>query len=484
MVNAQCSTATVEWTRWAQEELGGVDLGDARRSRRAVLILSRFMGAPESSIPRATENWAGAKAAYRYFDNETVKPETIYEQHRQAVIRRAQGEPVVLAIGDTTQLDYTNNVSTSGLGPLGDEEHHGLLVQPTLAVTPQRVALGLIGQHIWTRDLETFRQSEAKGAKDRPISEKESVKWLESFEASERFQKDLGESTKVVAVFDREGDVYEVFQRAGQPGTKSGLLVRSSYDRRVDDDEKKRLRDLMASQPVSGTLTIVVPRKLAKKSRDAHLEIRFAKVTLRPPTYRRLEDRSQVSIHCVSAVEVDPPEGIEPLSWMLFTTEDVTSFQEACEIIQWYTCRWIVELFFKTLKSGCQCEKRQLETAERLKRCLVFDCIVAWRILYLTTKGREVPHLPCTVVFEEEEWKGAWAFVHRSTKLPQEAPALQEMVRLVGRLGGHLGRKRDKEPGSMTLWRGLQRLPDLGGMWLLFNGNAGQEDFALDTAED
>lgn len=135
-----------------------------------------------------------------------------------------------------------------------------------------------------------------------------------------------------------------------------------------------------------------------------------------------------------------------------------------------------MELFFKILKSGCKAEERQLETAERLKRCLAFDCIVAWRILYLTTKGREVPDLPCTVVFEEHEWKGAWTFIHQSPKVPEEPPKLQEMVRLIARLGGFLGRKRDKEPGSMTLWRGLQRLPDLGGMWLLFHGKIDTED--------
>jgi hypothetical protein len=443
------------------------------------------MGAPEGSIPRATTNWAGAKAAYRYFDNEAVKPEAIYKEHRRGVIRRAQGEAVVLAIGDTTQLSFSTHPNTTGLGPLEDESQNGLLIQPTLVVTPQRVPLGLVGQYIWVRDIENFRQSESKEAKNRPISEKESVKWLESFEASDRFGKDLaGSPTKVVAVFDREGDVVEVFQRAKRPGTASGLLVRATYDRRVDGEEKKRLWELMAQQPVSGTLTVAVPRKPGIKKREADLEIRFKEVTLLAPTYRKMEDRTPVSVFCVSVVEANPPEGVEPLEWMLFTTEEVASFERACEIVQWYTCRWMVERFFKTLKSGCKAEKRQLETAERLKRCLVFDCIVAWRILYLTTTGREVSNLPCTVAFEEHEWKGAWAFVHQTAAVPTETPTLQEMVRLVARLGGHLGRKQDKEPGEMTLWRGLQRLPDLGGMWLLLTGKAVPAEPTIDEAED
>ena len=468
----------IHQAQWAQEELGGVNLGDARRSRRAVRLLAGFMGAPEGSIPRATKGWVGAKAAYRFFDNDAVEPEAIYKQHRQSVIRRARGEPVVLAIGDTTQLDYTTHLNTTGTGPLGDVDHHGLLVQPSLAVTPQRVPLGLVGQHIWARDYATFGQSNTPEARKRPFSEKESFKWFESFEAGERFQEELDPSasvTRVISVFDREGDVFEVLQRAKRPGTKSGLLVRACYDRRLENEEE-RLWELMEKQPHCGTLTITVPRKPGSKERTAHLEVRFSEVTVLPPTSRKVEDPTPVSVFCVYAIEVDPPEHTDPIRWMLFTTEPVRNFEDACERISWYTCRWIVELFFKTLKSGCKVEERQLETAERLKCCLVFDCIVAWRILYLTTKGREVPNLPCTVVFEEHEWKGAWAFVHHTTKVPEETPTLQEMVRIVGRLGGHLGRKQDKQPGSMTLWRGLEWLPALGGMWSLYNGKIDTED--------
>ena len=465
-----------EWNRWAVEELSGAALGDARLDTRLVTILSSFMGAPEGSISRASGNWTRSKAAYRFFDNPKVEPEAIYERHRQSVLQRAQGEPVVLAIGDTTQLDYTSHPNTDGTGPLSDLNHYGLHVQPSLAVTPQRVPLGLVGQHIWVRDVESFGQSQTKEAKQRPITEKESVKWLESFEAGERFQEELGSSgTRVISVFDREGDVFEVLQRARRPGTKSGLLVRANWDRRLENAEE-HVWEFMEKQPLSGTLTITVPRRVGSKERTADLEVRFAEVTVLPPKTRKVDDRTPVSAFCVHAIEVDPPEHSEPIRWMLFTTEAVRNFDDACERIQWYTCRWMVELFFKILKSGCKAEERQLETAERLKRCLALDCIVAWRVLYLTTKGREVPDLPCTVVFEEHEWKGAWAFVHRTTKVPEETPKLQDMVRLLGRLGGHLGRKQDKQPGSMTLWRGLQRLPDLAGMWLLFNGQIATEE--------
>lgn len=460
-----------EWTRWAEEEIGGAELGDARRSRRGVAILSSFLGAPEGSIPRSCAKWASAKAAYRFFDNDKVQTEAIYKAHRQSVLARAQDEPVLLAIGDTTQLDYTSHPNTVGIGSLADIHHHGLHLQPTFVVTPQRVALGIIGQHIWVRDPNDSGKSRQKGADDRPIEEKESLKWLVSFETAEDFQRDLGESkTRVISVFDREGDVYELFQRARRPGTRSGLLVRAQYDRRVDHPQK-HLFKLMGSQPVAGTVTVRVPRGPGTKEREATLEVRFAQVTLEAPGSRKVEDRTPVSVYCVLAAEVDPPHAPKDsskISWMLYTTEPVETFEDASTRLEWYSCRWQIEVFFKILKSGCKVEERQLETAERLQRCLPFDCIVAWRILYLTTKGREVPNLPCTAVFEEYEWKGAWAFLHKSLKVPDEPPTLQEVVRIIGRLGGHLGRKQDQEPGPIALWRGLQRLPDLAGMWGLF----------------
>ncbi len=121
------------------------------------------------------------------------------------------------------------------------------------------------------------------------------------------------------------------------------------------------------------------------------------------------------------------------------------------------------------LKSGCLVEECQLETRERLERCLAVDLIVAWRVLYLTMVGRETPNLPCSVVFEDYEWKALYVFVHKSRDaVPKEPPTLREVTRLIGRLGGHLGRKSDGHPGPMTLWRGLQRLPDISEMWQIF----------------
>ena len=470
------ATGTVQreqWASWAQEELGGAEFGDARLGSRLVEIAGAFLDAPEGSIPRATGSWAASKAAYRFFSNRKVDPQNIYDRHRLSVIERSRSESVLLAVSDTTYLDYTSHLQAQDLGPLGDLAHEGLVVQPTMVVTPERLPLGLIHQKVWARDRDDFGKSRKKGAKKRKIEQKESIKWIESLDAATQFQESLGSTdVKVISVFDREGDVFEVLSKATKSQSGNGLLLRASWNRRVEHAQGY-LWSFMEAQPLAGTLEITVPRRPCDKERTATLSIRYGKVTIRPPRNRKVEDRTPVEIFCVYALEENPPECTDAISWMLLTTEAVLSFDDACRILQWYTCRWMIEVFFKVLKSGCKSEERQLETAERLIRCLALDCIIAWRILYLTILGREVPNMPCTAVFQEEEWKGLWTFVHRSPEVPEEAPTLREVIRMLGRLGGHLGRKRDGEPGAMTLWRGLQRLPDIAGMWLICRGPSG-----------
>ena len=166
------------------------------------------------------------------------------------------------------------------------------------------------------------------------------------------------------------------------------------------------------------------------------------------------------------AQEVDAPGGIDPLSWMLLTTCAVNSFAEATEKLDWYTKRWCIEIYHKTLKSGCKIEERQLGNADTIEACLAIDMVVAWRIYHLTKLGRECPNVPCTVFFEEAEWKALLTHAARQPVPPdQPPPPLGEAMRMVGALGGHLGRKSDGEPGTKSLWLGLERLSGMTDMY-------------------
>jgi hypothetical protein len=463
-------TASGAPTQWAEAELGGAGLGDARLDQRLVAIAASFMAAPQASIPRASGAWAATKATYRFLDNDKVDPQVIYERHRQSIRPRAAGKAVVLAVADTTMLDFTDHPDTAGLGPLGDMVHHGLMLHPTLLVTPEREPLGVIDAQTWVRDPDEFGSGKST-RKSRDISEKESRKWLDSLEAAERLQQDLGSDTQVVSVFDREGDVYDVLATAAMDDRLGRILVRAKTDRRLLHPQQK-IWEHLEERPVAISVAIEVPKKIRQAGRTAELSIRFASVTVRPPKDRpESEGNAPVSIYAVYAREENPPKGQKPISWMLLTTVPVESAEQAWTVVQWYSCRWLIEILFKVLKTGCAAEERQLETAERLQRCLAIDLVVAWRILYLTMIGRDTPDLPCTVVFEDYEWKALYVFVFKSRDaVPETTPTLREVTRTIGRLGGHLGRKGDGEPGVLTMWRGLQRLPDIAEMWQVFEG--------------
>jgi len=190
-------------------------------------------------------------------------------------------------------------------------------------------------------------------------------------------------------------------------------------------------------------------------------------VALRAPLARRSQE--QVRLWAVQARETNPPAGVEALDWTLLTTLEVVSLAQAVEKLAWYALRWQIEVYHRTLKSGCRIEQRQLGSAARLETCLAIDLIVAWRISQLARLGRELPDLPCTVFFEEAEWKALVSFVTQSYVPPSQPPTIRQAMCMVAGLGGFLGRKGDGEPGTKTLWLGLQRLDDITVAWCAFS---------------
>jgi hypothetical protein len=260
---------------------------------------------------------------------------------------------------------------------------------------------------------------------------------------------------------DREADLYELFQEAAADPKGPKLLVRAKHDRALKN-EQHRLWQTMQSLPPSGVQILHVPRQGKRAARDAHLAIRYFAVSLEAPTGQQ---GSSIPVWAVLAQEQDVPPGVKALEWMLLTTVPVTSVETAVERLTWYARRWGIEVWHRTLKSGCRIEKRQLGDSERIEACLAIDLVVAWRIYYLTKLGREVPQAPCTVYFEEAQWKGLMAFTTKNPVAPKQPPTLRDAIRLVAGLGGFLGRKSDGEPGTQSLWLGLQRLDDISATW-------------------
>lgn len=445
---------------WIEAELGGTDLGDTRLTARLLQMVGMFYAKPTANIPASCGSVKAAKAAYRFLDNEAVEWQAILQSHYQATQERVRDQKLVLVAQDTTTLNYSTHPHTEGLGPIGtdSEKVRGLMLHDTLAFTPRGTPLGLLNVQCWARDGIGSRHKRHH----KPIEQKESWKWVESYHAVSAVQKRC-RNTSLVVVADREADIHEVFSEYVRIPHGAELLIRAerSRNRKVLDhnDNGDYLWTVLEQQPVIGTRKILIPPRDNRAARQATLEVRTAPVTLRPP--KRKSSLPPVEVWAVMAREVDPPADVDGLEWMLLTTVLVNNRAQAYERLDWYARRWGIEIYHRILKSGCCVEARQMEHARRLKNCLAIDMIVAWRIHHLTTLGRETPDIPCTVYFNDSEWKALTTFTTKTKTPPQSPPSLNEAVRLLGKLGGHLGRNGDGPPGTDVLWRGMARLADI-----------------------
>jgi hypothetical protein len=466
-IRAEKTATRVEVARpqpmdWAAEEFGGAELGDQRRAQRLMTIARDFYARPQANIPQACQTRAKTKAAYRFFDDEKHTMEKLMTPHYESTRKRSAQEQVVLAVQDTTFLNYNAHPATENLGPIASTADGaiGLVLHDTMAFNLERTPLGLLNIQCWARDPNDFGKKHRRN--ELPIEEKESQKWLVSYRAVAAAQKHCP-ATMFVCVGDREADIYELFHEALSDSAGPRLLVRAEHDR-VLADGQGHLWDHVKGQPLAGRQEVHVPRRGNRPARVAQLEIRFAAVKLKPPKSKKA--LGELLVWAVLAEEVNAaPEVKEPLQWLLLTTLAVETFEQAVEKLDWYVARWGIEVYHRTLKSGCKIEERQLGNADRIEACLAIDLVVAWRIFHLTKLGREVPEVPCTVFFEEAEWKALVAYKTGNPVPPKTPPTLRAATRMVASLGGFLGRKSDGEPGTQTLWLGLQRLDDLTAMW-------------------
>ena len=447
---------------WAEEEFGAAELGDVRRTARLVQLASVLGAQPQASLPQATEDPAQLKAAYRFFSSHYIQAEAVLASHVHATQRRMQAVPLVLAVQDTSLLDYSHYPHTEGLGPLASPKQQGLLAHTTLALTPEHVPLGLLHQQVWARDPAIRHQ---QNHKDRPLAEKESQKWLNSLEAVIAARVRCP-TTHFVSVGDREADVYDLFLLDRPVGVD--LLVRAAQDRKVEGPESY-LWAAMASAPVAASVEVQLGERGKQPARLAKLTVRWRAVTLRPPKSRAKEHLAPVTVWAVWAVERTPPPGVEPVEWLVLTTLPISTTDEALERLAWYAARWGIEVWHKVLTSGCQIEHKQLGTAFRLTTCLTLYSVIAWRIVYATMLARAVPDAPCTVLLDTHEWQGLYCRIYRVAIAPTKPPRLQQAVRWIAQLGGFQGRKGDGEPGVKAMWNGFQRLVDIAEMYRIMH---------------
>jgi hypothetical protein len=472
---------------WAQEEMAGADFGDERLDARAAILLSAMGNRPNLSIPAACGGHAEMQAAYRFFDNDKVSLAQVLAPHIERTVQRMARQPVVLLVQDTTEIDLTRpQQQVAGAGEL-DGSRRGILLHEMQAFTADGTPLGTV----WAEGINRVegvshapKAQKQKRCKQRPIEQKESMRWLTGLRRGRELAQKLPQ-VQCVCLADSEADIYECFaEPRGGPLAQVDWLVRACQNRALEaqgDGGHQCLHEQVLSAQVLYEVELLIRGRQAKtavedrqrrqnrQSRQARVEVRAATVTLRPPQRgdRRLPP---ATVNVVLVQEPDPPSGEPAVEWILVTTLPIQSLEQVRRVVEYYCVRWSIEILFRTLKSGCRIERRRFEDVQRVWPCLGLCLIVAWRTLFLCRMGRECPEVDCEAVFEPSEWKAVWTAVHHK-KPPKKRPRLREMVHLVGRLGGYVER-RASEPGPQTVWIGLQRMYDLTWAWETFGPEA------------
>ncbi len=438
--------------------------GDRRLDARLEQLTDQLSTMPTGKLTQCLFDWANLKAAYRFVNNPKVSHEGIIQIEQQATLKRLEWDvgEIVLAVQDTTSFNFSGRPALSGLGVLENNVTPGFFAHTTLAVSEEGIPMGVLEQEVWSRPQNLGPDKEAHKA--RPITEKESYKWLQGL-------RGLPDTTKrFVTVCDREADIYEMFQDAND--RQMDFIVRASHNRRLED--APLLREHMGTICAAGHYTVKVQRQVDQDEREARVSIRYTTVTLTPPKRPKSARVMPLEPQTVQAVEVwepHPPSDVkEPVHWILLTSLPVTCLDEAYRIVRFYTYRWLVERFHFVLKSGgCGFEDSQLRTVEALHRLLGLCSRVAWRLLWLTYHARQTPDAPCTAALTEAEWQALTAFNRQSPLPAPSPPTLMEAVRAIAKLGGFIGRKSDGAPGVKTLWRGWRRLQDIVAAWIIFH---------------
>jgi hypothetical protein len=417
------------------------------------------------SIPWACQDWASTKAAYRFFSNKRVREEQILAGHLQSTRERLPaGDSTILVLHDTTELTYKReDAAAIGMISKGamvkDKQGRplffttcGLCLHSSLVVTTGGLPLGLAAVKFWSR--KTFKgQTGRRLARNRPIEEKESVRWLENLRES---ATRLGEAGRCVHIADQEGDIYELFWVAQQMGTH--FLVRSQAHR-LADGGPETLAEKLRQAPRRGLYRISVRDQHGTRS-EVVLEIRYRRLRLQPPKSKKGR-YPELTVTVVEAQERGIPQGRDKIDWKLITDLPVNSRQAAIEKVQWYALRWKIETFHKILKSGCKAEEAKLRTAARLTNLLAVLCILSWRIFWLTMINRSAPGVCPELVFTALELRVLDRVVKDKPNADRRKRCLSRYVIKLAQLGGYLARNSDPPPGNMVIWRGLSRLVDI-----------------------
>jgi len=441
-----------------KEEFAGLDCNSSRLEKRFIRTMETLSNQPDKSIWFCSENRAEAKAIYRMLGNEKLNREEVLRTHREATIRRmVQHGGTILAVQDTTSLNYNTHEKTQGIGYISDKTL-GVNIHGCIAVTTDGLVLGLLDQTSYNRMQAKDDSRSHESKKTRTLEEKESFRWVKSLETSTAY---LPETVKVITVCDREGDMYELLDAAESGGHL--FLIRVAQNRMTMGNSK--ILDAIRKKRCALKVEITIPRDSRRKlkERDVVLQIRYDHFEIKRPKIlnKNKELTDSVVVWVIHAREEKPPEGVEPIEWFLMTNEPVETVEEAYERVYYYTQRWKIEMFHYVLKSGCAVEKLQERDIDKTTLLVLMYSVIAVVIMNMTYIARIHPEESCTIFFEEDEWRVLYCAANKTKKPPKKPYTIQEALTYLGRLGGPKRAPSDGPPGVKTVWIGLSTLNTL-----------------------
>jgi hypothetical protein len=469
---------------WAQRMMMQAECGDVRRRVRLQRLLVAMARQPGQSLPQQCEQIAPLKAAYRLLQSGSVQANAIIKSAAQATVQRLSQQPndgVVLAVQDTTTLNFSTHEALQGRGPIGNgnsDKTQGFFLHSTLLLSERAEVHGLLNAEVYARDVAAQR-ARKKGERNRQSSaQKESHRWVRSVQMSASLCAALPAARAVVNIADREADMYELFDEAQQLNRQQEgrfhVLVRAQHDRQLEGLEQ-RIWEYLTEQSAQVCWEVALPAaKGVQGTQSRKVEAFWQKVALSVPAHqRKYHGKAEpLEVTLIVVREPQPPAGEAALEWVLLSTWPVGEASELQRVVGWYARRWQIEVLHRVLKTGCKVEQRRLQQEQAAQVMIVLDLLVAIRIMGLVGAARVQPETAArSWITPEEEAVLRARYESVKSGTAGKPLSLGQAMRWIAQLGGHPGMPSSPPPGAEVLWRGLTRLHLMADGWSLLQNS-------------
>lgn len=459
-------------------DFADVDLGDRRLTRRLRQIADASERTPGASLPHRAGSSAALEGMYRFFANDKVTPEALFGAHTAATVRRASSEAEVLVIHDTTEFRFGGEKRRDGMGWINSNNEQGFLAHFSIGVARTGRPLGSLALHAWVR--QGARVGRRKTTSELRDPDRESHRWQESALLTGEL---LHGRTKAIHVMDREGDQFELLSILLEHDQH--FVVRLAHDRRMESGRglsgNPKLFESLSDCPFFFARQVDIGTRAkpegsnkadvfpARKNRVARLEVRAGTREIFTVHSAPAHVPRSLNLNVVEVREVDPPKNEAPIIWRLVTTEPVDTEEQVAAVVDAYRQRWLVEEFFKALKTGCRFQQLQLESSRALLIALSIEAAVSWRLLSLRWAAQHQPDADATSVLPADYLTLLIALSAAETGHPAKAQlCARDALFELARLGGHI--TNNGAPGWFVLRRGFDTLTTIHRGWALARG--------------